>query len=82
MSCPRRQQASLPACSPHYLFGQFAGRIGVDLKRKMSLRLQFMDGGPCGCSRAPVFLNLLRLANPSLKYANVRRLSDLRAVDH
>ena len=38
-----------------------------------------MDAGPCGCSCAPVFLNLIRLANPSLKYANVRGPPDLCA---
>ena len=30
-----------------------------------------MGVGPYGCSYAPVFLNLIRLANPLLKYANV-----------
>ena len=30
-----------------------------------------MGAGPYGCSYAPVFLKLIRLANPLLKYANV-----------
>ena len=30
-----------------------------------------MGAGPYGGSYAPVFLNLIRLANPLLKYANV-----------
>ena len=63
--------------------GQFEGGIGVDLQRKIrSLRLQFMGAGPCGCSCAPVFLNLIRLANPLFKYANVHGPPDLRAMAH
>ena len=46
------------------------------------MRFQFMGACPCGCSYAPIFLNLIRLANPLLKYANVCGLSDLRAVAH
>ena len=39
-----------------------------------------MGTGPYGCSNAPVFLNLIWLANPLLKYANVCGPPDLRAV--
>ena len=39
-----------------------------------------MGAGPYGCSYVPVFLNLIRLANPLLKYANVCGPPDLRAV--
>ena len=46
------------------------------------MRLQFMGAGPYGCSYAPVFFNLIRLANPLLKYANVCGPSDVRAVAH
>ena len=60
-----------------------AGKIGVDLQRKIrSLRLQFIGASPYGCSYAPVFLNLIRLANPLLKYINVCGPADLRAVAH
>ena len=37
-----------------------------------------MGAGPYGCS----FLNLIRLASPLLKYANVCGPPDLRAVAH
>ena len=60
----------------HFLFraedGQSAGEIEVDLQRKIRpLRLQFMGAGPYGCLYASIFLNLIPLANPLLKYANV-----------
>ena len=59
------------------------GGIGVDLQREIrSLRLLFMGADPYGCSYAPVFFNLIRLANPLLKYANVCGPPDLRAVAH
>ena len=59
-------------CLPSAEDGQFEGVIGADLQRKIrSLRLQFMGAGPYGYSYAPVFLNLIRLANPLLKYANI-----------
>ena len=41
-----------------------------------------MSAGLCGCSCAPVFLHLIQLANPLLKYSNVRGPPDLRAVAH
>ena len=41
-----------------------------------------MGAGPCGCSCGPVFLNLIRHANPSLKYADGGSLPDLRTVAH
>ena len=63
--------------------GQSAGSIGADVPRKIrSLRLQFMCAGPYGCSYAAVFLKLIRLANPLLKYANICSPPDLRAVAH
>ena len=68
-------------CLPSAENGRFACGIRVDLQRKiMSLHLQFMGAGPCGCSCGPVFLNLIRHANPSLKYADVRGPPVLRAV--
>ena len=70
-------------CLPSAEDGQFANGIRADLQRKItSLRLQFMGAGLYGCSYAPVFLNLIRLANPLLKYANVCGSPDLRAVVH
>ena len=52
--------------------GQSAVGIGVDLQSKTrSLRLPFMGAVPYGGSYAPLLLNLIRLANPLLKYANV-----------
>ena len=71
----------------HYLpsaeNGQSAVGIEVDSQRKIrSLRLQFMGAGPYGSSYAPLLLNLIRLANPLLKYANVCGPPDLRAVAH
>ena len=63
--------------------GQFAGRIKVDIQRKIRLlHPQFMDAGPYGCLYAPVFLNLIRLADPLLKYANVCGSPNLCAVAH
>ena len=51
---------------------ELTGGIGAYLQRKIrSMRLQFMGAGPYGCSNAPVILNLIRLANPLLKYANI-----------
>ena len=59
-------------CLPTAEAGQSAGGNRVDLQRKIkSLRLQFMSAGPYGGSYAPVLLNLIRLANSLLKYANV-----------
>ena len=70
-------------CLPSAENCQFAGGIGVDLQRKIgSLLLQFKGAGPCGCSCAPVFLNLIRHANPFSKYAEVRGSPDLLAVAH
>ena len=70
-------------CLPSAKDGQSAVEIGVDLQRKIrSLRLQFMGAGPYGSSFAPLLLNLIRLANPLLKYANVCDPPDLRAVAH
>ena len=70
-------------CPPSAEDGQSAGGIGVDLQRKIrSLCLQFMSAVPYSCSYAPVFSNLIRLANPLLKYANVCGPPDLRAVAH
>ena len=63
--------------------GQFARGIGIDLQRKTrSFRLQFIGAGPYGCRYAPAFLNLIWLANPLLKNANVCGPPDLRAVTH
>ena len=59
-------------CLPSAEDGQCAVGIGVNLQKKIrSLRLQFMGAGPYGGSYAPLLLNLIRLANPSLKYPNV-----------
>ena len=59
------------------------GGIKVDLRRKItSMHLQFIRAGRYGCSYAPVFLYLVRLANPLLKYANVCGPPDLSAVAH
>ena len=70
-------------CLPSAEDGQSANGIGADLQRKIrSMLLQFMVAGPYGCSYAPVFLNLIRLANPLLRYANVCGPLDLRAVAH
>ena len=46
-----------------------AGGIGVDIQKKIRPRrlLQFMGADQYGCSYAPVFLNVIRLANPLLK---------------
>ena len=71
----------------HYLpspeDGQYEGGIGAVLQRIIkSMRLQFMGAGPYDCSYAPVFLKLIRLANPLLKYANVCGPPDLLAVAH
>ena len=46
------------------------------------MRLQFVGAGRYGCSCTPVFLILIRLANPLLKYADVCGPLDLRAVVH
>ena len=70
-------------CLPSADDGQSAVGIVVDLQRKIrSLRLQFMGAGPYGGSYAPPLLNLIRLANPLLKYANVCGPPGLRAVAH
>ena len=48
--------------------GRSAGGIGADLQRKIRSRhIQFMGAGQHGCLYAPVFLNVIRLANPLLK---------------
>ena len=68
-------------CLPSAEDGQYPRGIGADLQRKIrSFRLQSMGAGPYGGSYAPVFLNLIRLANSLLKYAC--GLPDLRAVAH
>ena len=68
---------------PNVVNSQFAGGIGVDLQWKIRLiRLQFIGAGPYGYPFAPVFLNLIQLANPLLKYTNVCGPLDLRAVAH
>ena len=55
-------------CLPRAEDVQSTGEIGVDLQGNIrSLCLQFVDADPYGCSYAPVFLNLIRLANPLLK---------------
>ena len=59
------------------------GHFTNDLQRKIrSLRLQFIGAHIYGCSYAPVFLNLIRLANPLLKCISVCNPPDLRAVAH
>ena len=73
----------LPLKCRGWSLGQSAAQIGVDLQRKIrSLRLQFMGAGPYGGSYAPLLLNLIRLANPLLKYANVCVSPNLRTVAH
>ena len=70
-------------CFPSAEDGQSAVGIGVDLQKKIcSLRLQFMGAGPYGGSYAPLLLNLIRLADSLLKYANVYGPLDLSAVAH
>ena len=70
-------------CLPSAEDGQSAVGIGVDLRRKIrSLGLQFMSAGLYGCSYTPLLLNLIRLANPLLKYANVCGPLDLCAMAH
>ena len=70
-------------CLPNAEDGQSAVGIGVDLQRKIrSLHLQCISAGPYDGSYAPLLLNLIRLANPLSKYANVCGPPDLRAVAH
>ena len=75
----KKKRSFLPSAE----VGRFAGGIGVDLQRKIrSFRLQFIGAGLCGSSCEPVFHSLIRHANPSLKYADVRGPPDLRAAAH
>ena len=48
----------------------------------MQRKIRTMGAGPYGCSYVPVFLNIIQLSNPLLKYANAGGPSDLYAMAH
>ena len=70
-------------CLPSAEDGQSIVKIRVDLQRKIrSLHFQFIGAGLYGSSYALLLINLIWLANPLFKYANICLPTNLCAVAH